>query len=549
MDSLKNKVTDSDDTIIVSDDEDNKNTESTISTETECRSKAIRMVDSMLPRELVWYYKQLECEKLNEKLKLFIFATDNPNSTTIGSKKYAVASLAKIYEYMRRRKAERRNVYEVMRVNVPSKLYVDIDVSLEQFPDFNPEKVEEVFERDLRKFLSEQVHPEFKDSKTTPLLRYDSSRKDKWSRHYILTGSMFLNNFHVGAIMRRFRSYIINFYGNPDDPVNENPYFIPPRDKSICIDGYKKEYIIDMGVYTRMRVFRLPGNRKYGKPNVLVPAPLFFTLEESLKLQNTYFPTINELRKALVQDPILALKCKIHSVKEENGSAPGSFSVHRIQVCSSSEPRNTNKSSSGNISKMKDPTTFYNISSLPDLRNLSTYVTCDPTLSSRLLNMISVEKSVSCSYRNVRYYPDTFTVNINSRSKVCYVKEGNHKSIKAHFSIHLMTKEYSQHCFSFQCKNIAKAHTNNPQWPTWPIPKKYHSGIDDFLQSTSSTRMNGNLDIGKIHSEYEKVQKSIKYESVWQRIVSETSKKCELDWDNIECSDTESENESEMEIV
>lgn len=543
-----------------------------VSQENESYIKAQRMIHVAIPTKIYWSNRQDVIVERNKKLNLFIFASDNPESSTRNSKMYTLSSLSKMHAYMERRSPRCRNIYEVMRIGVPSKLYVDVDVAQKQCPDFNFARFDLQFEKDMRAFLSEEVHADFADNKITPLLRYDSSNESKWSRHYLFNGAMFLNNFHVGAIMRRFRSYILKKYGNPDDITSntlENIYFIPPRDAHIIIDGYRKEYIVDMTVYTRLRVFRLPGNRKYTGTTTLVPVGEGFDLEKSMELQKEYFPTLPQLQEGIVQDPVLALRCKIHSVVEEDGTYPGSYSVHRKQARNAigtsvgvQAYRNLQTSSSGeqttvtNAAGLRsititDPNLIFNTSELTDMRDSSSYIPCDPKLASFLSNMIHENKYVLCSTRSARYYPDSFTVNLNvGRTKACFMKEGDHSAVKTHFLIYLMSKEFSQHCFSARCRAKAEEkNPNSPDWPTWPIPEKYHAEIDRFLESSSSTRMSGIIDIGKIYNNYIEKQNTIRNIDQWNTIVSQTKEDSVVTWESMECSESDSVSEEESDSV
>lgn len=450
------------------------------------------MVCDVEPRFMRWLHTQDEAIRESEAHpNYFIFAKDKVPSRVLNAKKYAACTLPRMFNYIAAMDRAHRNVYEVLRPGIPSKLYLDCDVKLHREPDFNPQWFISVLEQDLRTFLAAEVHPDFDDASVTELIVYDSSTKIKWSQHLLIDGAMFLNNFHVGAIMRRFRDYVVKKYGNPDEPDVKNPYFITPKDPELSTDGYYRDFIIDLTVYTRYRVFRLPGNCKHGRTAFLVPARADISLEKTTRKQKEFILDLDELRRGIIQDPVLALKCKIHSVKERDGSVPDSYSVHRRNRFASvphRDPRQTYV-----LSNNLD--FHHGSNSLSSLRKTA----CSPQLLALLANMIEDQHNQQIVGRSSRYYPETLTVSLPSRGRYCAVRKDNHSSSKTYYNVQLDALTYSQRCFSSRCISVVQHEGRGRlEWPNWAIPPSYHSGIDRFLNATNSTLHKSNLSVSKI---------------------------------------------------
>lgn len=485
--------------------------------------RAYRMVESQIPNG--WKTRRRQSNALYDAqiMGVFVFAIDNRVNSDDQWKTYAAASLRRLHDHLISIPRHLRNVYELLRENVPSKFYVDCDVRLTNCPDFDGKEFDRVFELDIREFLSKEVHFEFGSKDITPLLRYDSSNEQKWSRHYLIHGAMFLNTYHVGAIIRRFRTYVVGKYGHPDKEDTKNPYFIPPKKTAQITDGIRKDFIIDMGVYTKYRVFRLPGNRKFGKTTVLVPVNENTTVDESTALQASYTPTLAELLRGIIQDPILALTCKIHSVLEENGSAPTSIGISRqFESASTSNTDRVLPVSFFQGIANTDPNAIFKCKKSNNIESRHRDIPCHPRLAGFLCQMINNQQHVQCVTRGSRYYPDNFSVTINSHSRACSVKQGDHTNRCVYYVVNLIAKEYIQKCFSSTCRGIAEYTQNKSgKWPSWPIPDEYHAEIEKFMNSIASTQSYSTLSISKLYCTFYNVYSSlvadpsVDYRSEW----------------------------------
>jgi hypothetical protein len=189
-----------------------------------------------------------------------VFSIDKSNK--VSKKIYAVCGYNRWWKEYSKQASLNRYAYEVVLPDVPCHLYLDIEVSLnsnKQSHQYFRNLVDELL-TELKVFCKARyIAPkDIIDNARTVIL--DSSKPVKFSKHVIfkLSGGMFKNNYHCGAIMRQFNTYIINKYGKPTD----NKFYVN-ADSNSKDDNYdKSSFIIDLGVYTKGRDFRLLGSRK-----------------------------------------------------------------------------------------------------------------------------------------------------------------------------------------------------------------------------------------------------------------------------------------------
>ncbi|GLD94207.1 hypothetical protein PINS_up002818 [Pythium insidiosum] len=99
------------------------------------------------------------------------------------------------------------------------------------------------------------------------VVELDSSTDVKFSRHLTIhfpDGHLFVDNIHAGAFVRQFVHDLVLPQGD-DEPSTEGNVFV------VNDSDDQKQLFIDMGVYTRNRMFRILGSSKYRKDAVLRP--------------------------------------------------------------------------------------------------------------------------------------------------------------------------------------------------------------------------------------------------------------------------------------
>lgn len=202
-----------------------------------------------------------ECiAKLSESRSACIFAQDVHVS---GAKTFFLCD----YEYFCTKLYPRipqnmKCIYEVLRENVPSKIYIDYDVSQ------NTPEIEKLFHTTLEKFI--EFVKKFLNMGNQEIINkvvvLGADSETKFSRHVII--NVFVSN--VQEVKCLVESFVKDFH---------------------------QDEHIDMGVYTKNRCFRILGSSKKGQPSrALKFIGKEFKLEETL-IQNYDKSTIHRVFK------------------------------------------------------------------------------------------------------------------------------------------------------------------------------------------------------------------------------------------------------------
>jgi hypothetical protein len=242
-------------------------------------------------KKKVFYKKKQAYNYSDAHGKLPIFSVDISNQHA--SKAYIVTGYVKWWENYSSIEPAKRYAYEVVLPGVPCHLYVDLEAEFSANPEIKDTIQIRFVEllAELKDFLyNMHVAPKELLDKTRFVV-LDSSKSTKFSKHCIvkIPEVLFDNNYHCGALIRRFQIHILNKFG----PKETNPYFVFPENEEKR-DPQFKQFLIDMGVYTKGRDFRLLGSYKragnndpkkkkrflwlYNKPGILNDVDFFDTL-------------------------------------------------------------------------------------------------------------------------------------------------------------------------------------------------------------------------------------------------------------------------------
>jgi hypothetical protein len=193
-----------------------------------------------------------------------IFSTEKSKT---GKRKYIVGHLGRIIDqYWRKVDRMHRHYYELIQENTPCRLYLDIEFNKASNPDIK-DAIQEEFMTELFLELSNEL-----DSvhalkvQRSDIVDLDSSTPTKFSRHWIvhLPGqSLFAHTLAAGDFMRDFISRLADEQGTgclaQRRPLLHQHLFVSTENaKTTCF--------VDLGVYTRNRLFRILGSTKFGKP-------------------------------------------------------------------------------------------------------------------------------------------------------------------------------------------------------------------------------------------------------------------------------------------
>lgn len=162
-----------------------------------------------------------------------------------------------------------RNLYEVVRGSVPCWLFFDLDASVESNPGFDFVAAVRAFHDLFGSFCRDVLSCTYDRQMAIEL---GSSSPTKFSRHIIIKNlnggvTAFLDSQDVGVVVHAFVRFCDEKRKTGD--VSARHLFVqkPPGAKS----AQKETSLVDLGIYTRNRSFRLPFQSKHGKPTALLP--------------------------------------------------------------------------------------------------------------------------------------------------------------------------------------------------------------------------------------------------------------------------------------
>jgi hypothetical protein len=235
--------------------------------------------------------------KLNDSLikedaldgKGFLFAADRGFK---GAKKYFFTkTLEDMYEHIYSLEPHERNFYEIVVKDNPCKMYLDIELNLKDFQQFDRERLERKIERMIEVSISKI------GCGVTGFYVLDSSNAYKISKHVIVQGPVFTNVEHLKNFVHK---HLVKCWENA---------FYPAKN------------VLDKNVYNNWRCFRLVDNTKIHQKRVLKHGDSIvksFVLWEKM-LINQYNASTNEL----VQVPDYfgnKKKRKFNQILSDNGT-------------------------------------------------------------------------------------------------------------------------------------------------------------------------------------------------------------------------------------
>ena len=267
------------------------------------------------------FYKKHEAYAFSDKHgRLPVFSVDISNKDA--AKAYIVTGYKKWWVEYKTVNADKRYAYEVVLADMPCHLYVDMEAEYRTNPELKP-RIGVIFKRLMDELISfmydMQVAPrECLDKIDMVVL--DSSKPVKFSKHCILKipETLFENNYYCGAFIRRFQMHMLSKYG----PKDTNPFFIRPDNKDKQAPEFKI-FLIDMGVYTKGRDFRLLGSYKRTSPE-----QRFLWIDGAPNRMN-----VNDFFDALIQfqaKPGMINYYVSHIVDTINGGVPHSSSLKTV---------------------------------------------------------------------------------------------------------------------------------------------------------------------------------------------------------------------------
>jgi hypothetical protein len=210
-----------------------------------------------------------------------IFSTEKSH----GKRRYLVGHFGRIMDHYWR-KMDPKHLYEIIREGVPCRLFFDMEYSIPDNPELaRDSNTSESLLEEFRYELAEELQSQFgshlpRSLQATDIIDLDSSSDTKFSRHWIVHlpgGYLFPDAVAVGRFVRRLIGRLADEIGfgklQTRRPVLAQYLFV--HNKPRKGEGSQQQQhqpvtpFVDLGVYTRNRLFRVLGSSKFGKTTPL----------------------------------------------------------------------------------------------------------------------------------------------------------------------------------------------------------------------------------------------------------------------------------------
>ncbi|CAB9521107.1 directed primase/polymerase protein [Seminavis robusta] len=209
-----------------------------------------------------------------------IFSTEKAN----GKRRYIVGNMGRVADLIWR-KTDRfqRYFYELILEDAPCRLYFDLEYSIPDNPDIPPNQLLNELYMELVQALVIRFPNHCEGFSRNCIVDLDSSTPQKFSRHWIVhlpSKALFKNNVEAGKFVKAFIQKLADevatgtlydrcpclhdfLFVNPKGTLKKKANDDNPKQE---LPLSKKSCFVDLGVYTRNRLFRLLGSAKFGKP-------------------------------------------------------------------------------------------------------------------------------------------------------------------------------------------------------------------------------------------------------------------------------------------
>lgn len=362
-----------------------------------------------------------------------VFAYDKRNASRSGAKVYHCMSLTEFTGELSKLDSSQWCYYEVISPDKPCRVYIDAEADLVENPNFDGAAAHVRIVTEYTAWLAEHVCPRFADPDAVTWIVLDASSPAKWSRHYIAVGECMKSMFHVGATIRRFEQHCINTHGKDSD------WFINKKHK--LDTDYHRSFIIDVGVYTEYRVYRMIYQRKRDSTRVMLPAleGAQSTIPSSIDVRDLY--------DTMVQPPHLERTIddyhSAHVCVESDGTDPTSCTKNAggyVRVRHASHRRTVEGERTSRHAKCP----------------LALYAFAVRAVSEMFFAHSPVPARVA-PYNTAKYYPEEMTIMVCSDEAYCRIKGGAHhggdgkEQSHSYFCVNISARTVVQRCFATPC--------------------------------------------------------------------------------------------------
>jgi hypothetical protein len=378
-----------------------------------------------------------------------IWAKDSESKTNKGAKKFSLCETAAFLNHYEKCTPQDRTFYECIDENVPCFIYVDTEYTV----SFNQSRVSEEMERKFKELFRCFMATEYPTLGELEFITLDASNAGKFSKHFTITAAhgsvMMKNNYHVGALMRKFHRWFALGQG-PAEVLSCINGEGGVYDAETCLFNVKNEkgqtvLFIDLAVYTKRRMFRICGSVKKGG-------------DRPLRLQGLDGQSLPWAREHLVTSLVQPEICgsMLLECLEYDGQEPKSTSNIKIHI------------------ETVKPKTHH-----PFVPRSVEYTICtDGSLLETIRKLIETEEKVHVRDNAIKISHGV--VHVPSTSRVCGIANREHASNHIYFNVYLSLLSYVQKCFDSDC-------VNRKAW-TKPIPMEYHTLFNSRRSESKDTR-------------------------------------------------------------
>jgi len=186
--------------------------------------------------------------------------------TNRSSRKFIVTTESTCFQRILSLPANQRHYYEIIRENVPCRLYFDLEFEINENPDLDGDEMT----RDLVKVLIKHLKLRYElVIDETNVLELGSSSSKKFSRHLVIhlpSNAIFRNTSHVGSFVSDM---------------------LQSHDKLFWVKSSRDEKVrfVDESVYSRNRAFRMFLCSKRGKDALLLTSER----NQFVRVENIFF--------------------------------------------------------------------------------------------------------------------------------------------------------------------------------------------------------------------------------------------------------------------
>jgi len=407
-------------------------------------------------------------------------------SSLTGKRKFICANMGRFMDhYWRNCDVHTRHYYELIKETSPCRLYFDMEFNRPANTSITDLVAEELLDQ-----FFEELRYEFRSVygisiSRTQLVDLDSSTAKKFSRHWVLhlpCHSLFSDNREAGVFVRHLMARLEEERESgllDAKDLHTLSTFLAVNDET----STRKTYFVDLGVYTRNRVFRLMASTKYGKrpdAGLRIAKSNEFPFPRGFDNSNFYLPSMASSSgnsNEEINDSFERF-CKSLSFEDHAAALAETLIV----------PINATKI---NYPLLNNPSSIFNGVELGTLKYSSRFVgkgvsskyqsrygkSPFPMMEEFVVNVLGKRRGLvgsigTWSLDSRKPLPQTIAFNMKG-NRWCENVNRAHKSNNIIWNVHLVNRICWQSCHDPECKHFRGEPVE--------LPEEIHREIDDFF--------------------------------------------------------------------